>query len=299
MSILNRPSDGLVSALIALRRAIIAYGPQTGQQLIELCAPDGEGMDGAGLARKTLTRWRQLGVFEEQEDGKIALAPIAQGIEADDLKALRFFLLRTVLAAENNPNLAEDRGDEEAQSETSRCTDFSRAASWALSQDPYSFATSFQIVERVTSEQRIAIRLFSNSTRWNGFIEWAHFLGIGIQSKGGLLPNPFIAVQAVLTDVFRGARELNQETFLSRLSDALPIIDGGQYSKTVETLTDRPWRKWEQNELSPCLSLALKTLSETKMLRLESRSDASQRILLGRGAQEDYSFSHVVHLRPV
>lgn len=39
MSILNRASDGLSSVLVALWRALLAYGPMPEGDLLGLCAP--------------------------------------------------------------------------------------------------------------------------------------------------------------------------------------------------------------------------------------------------------------------
>lgn len=297
MSILNRPSDGLLTVLLALRRAIIAYGPQTDSRLLELCAPDSSAISDPGMARKTLTRWAQLRLFEER-DGLITLAPMVREIEADDLQRLRSALLGIVLSAENNPNLAADRdGDEDARSEKSKAGDFSLAASWALAQDPYSFAHTYSVAETMLSEQRVGVRIFSNSTRWNGFIEWAHFLGIGVRtSRTGLILNPSVAVASVLNQVFEETSELNQEAFLSRLAEALPIVEGGRYRRVVDAATAQPWRTAQGNQVSPCLSVALQTLVEGKVIRLEPRSDAPQRTLLGRRGREGYTFSHVVRL---
>ena len=69
MSILNRPSDGLLSVLLALRRAVLAYGPRPDSELIELVAPSSVVTEGKpDLARKTLNRWKQLGFFDDVDE---------------------------------------------------------------------------------------------------------------------------------------------------------------------------------------------------------------------------------------
>jgi hypothetical protein len=299
MSILNRPSDGLPSVLLALRRALIAYGPLAGDRLLELCAPKSQALSDLGMARKTLKRWIHLGFFQQDDAGVVKLAPLPKKIEADDLPRLRSLLLRLVLTPENNPTLSAERDDDdEDRADSSKSADFSLAASWALSQDPYSFPRSFPEAEKRLSEQRISFRLFSNSTRWNGFAEWSAFLGVGCQAaKIGLVLNPYFAVASVLDEVFETATELGQDTFLSRLAEALPIIDGGRYRQMIEAATVRPWHTLQSHQTSPCLSAALQTLVERKVLRLEPRSDATQRVLLGREGREGYTFSHVVRLK--
>src|SRR5580700_8916762 len=98
MSILNRPSDGLLSVLLALQRALIACGAQPEADLLELVAPPSVVPDGKpDMARKTLTRWKQLGFFIQIGD-LIGLSPTIATITADDLDSLRAAVLRLVLA---------------------------------------------------------------------------------------------------------------------------------------------------------------------------------------------------------
>lgn len=297
MSILNRPSDGLVSVLIALRRAVIAYGPLDEDKLLQLCAPDAGPIKDSGMGRKTLTRWKQLGVFEPTANARITLSADVKGIVADDLATLRATLLRLVLAEQNNPGLAAERSDdEEARTEQTRSTDFSLAAAWALAQDPYTFATSHPQAEALRTSQGLENRLFSNNTRWNGFVEWAMFLGIGTSVGGNLVLNPWFALASVLEEVFRGRSELTYEQLLTDLADALPILDGGRYRQVITAQVAQPWKTFRDNEASPCLSLGLRTLQEKKILHLDSRSDAPECTLLGRGGRTLSTFSHAVRV---
>jgi len=295
MSILNRASDGLLSVLLALRRALIAYGPQPEARLLELCAPPSVVSDGKpDMARKTITRWKQLGFFEEV-DGQLRLHTDVATIGVDDLDGLRAAILRLVLAPANNPVLTSDGGDDNEKSKASDCT---YAAAWALTQDPYSFPAKYRGgVEALQASQGVEPRPFANDTRWVGFAEWAVFLGIAWSAqKVGLVIDPAFAVRVSLPDVFMDAPELPQEPFLARLADILPIVDTGRYHVAVMSQTARPWRPARANHISPCLSAALLTLEARGDLRLEARSDAPQRILVGRGGSEVRPVSHVLRL---
>lgn len=294
MSILNRPSDGLSTVLLALHRALIAYGPQEEDRLLQLVAP--EAITDQSMARKTLTRWKQLGVFETTASGRVALTSTLKRIECDDLRGFRSAMLKLVLSEENNPGLSEEREDDDARSEISKATDFSRAAAWTLAQDPYAFGTTHREIEALLKEQRPTTKLFSNDTRWQGFVEWATFLGVACDVKGGLVPNPYFAIECVLDAVFGKSSELGQRELLVRLADALPIVDGGRYRRATDALITQPWRTYRDNEVSPCVSLGLRTLQEKKILRLESRSDAPQAMLLGRGGRDMFTFSHCIRV---
>lgn len=100
MSILNRPSDGLLTVLLALRRAVLAYGPQSDSDLIELVAPSSVVPEGKpDLTKKTLSRWKQLGFFDDV-DGVVHLNSAIASIGSDDLPGLRAVVLRLVLAGQ-------------------------------------------------------------------------------------------------------------------------------------------------------------------------------------------------------
>jgi len=298
MSILNRTSDGLLSVLVALRRALVAYGPQEEDRLLALCAPPSVVPAGKPeMARRTLTRWKQLGVFEEIE-GRIQLHPDVALVMPDDLEGFRRALLPFVLAPRNNPLLVENRQDSDGEGgENSLASDFARAAAWVLAQDPYAFSAKHSDVDRLQAQQKVVPIPFINNTRWNGFEEWAPFLGVAwTASRVGLVPDPAFAVRSAMTEVFAGIAELAQEVFLARLAQTLPIVDGGQYWRAVERQVERPWRRIQEHEVSPCLSLALLHLESGRDIRLETRSDAPQKVLLGRGGRELRLVSHVVRL---
>jgi hypothetical protein len=294
VSILNRPSDGLLTVLLALRRALVAYGPQPEARLLELCAPPSI-VAKPDMARRTMTRWTQLGFFEEVE-GQFQLHKQIANVGTDDLDGLRMAVLRLVLAPTNNPLLASDPDSDIERSLASDCT---RAIAWAMAQDPYSFQgiVGHPAAEALETHQGVEPRLFRNDTRWFGFKDWAPFLGMAFpSSRGSIVLNPAYAVRAVLNEVFANTRELALELFMARLAEQLPVLDGGSYRLIVDAQVSRPWRIHRDNEISPSLSAALLTLEASGNIRLEPRSDAPQRILLGRGGNQVRSISHVVRL---
>jgi hypothetical protein len=242
------------------------------------------------MARKTLTRWKQLGFFKDV-DGMISLSePIAR-IDTDDLDGLRVGVLRLILAPENN---AAVLGEDSDDGEGSKAADCTRALAWALVQDPYAFPSTYKSGEALQDKQGVKPRIFINDTRWSGFAEWAVFLGIAWFALQNLVPSPAFAVRKMLNDVFLDASELPQTEFFVRLAAVLPVVDGGSYRKAVEAQISRPWRKEIPNEVSPSLSAALMTLEAEGALRLEARSDAPSRRLLGATGRELRPISHLV-----
>jgi hypothetical protein len=289
MSLLNRPSDGLLSVLIALYRAAIGFGRRPETELLRLVAPQSIVPDGkADMARKTLTRWKQLGFFHE-EGGFISLSADIKSIPSNDFNAFRGAVLRLLLLPSNNPAV------QEVDSEGSRASDCTRAIAWALAQDAYSFPATYRGVESLQHDQNVQPKIFTNDTRWGGFAEWAVFLGIGYEAaKLPFVPCPAFAVTMVLPDVFSDKSELQQSEFFGRLATYLPVVDGGSYRQAVEAQIKRPWRIQPANETSLSLSAALLSLEAQGILRLEMRSDAPSRMLLGRGGRELRPVSHFI-----
>jgi hypothetical protein len=231
-----------------------------------------------------------LGFFTDIA-GTVHLSSRIAEIASDDLVGLRTAILRLVLAPDNNPALLDTEEDYEA----SKASDCTRAIAWTLAQDPYAFPPKYKGgVEALQDAQGVRPRLFANDTRWAGFSEWATFLGVGWPTtKIAFVPDPAFAVRSALDDVFLETTEVPQAAFFARLADSVPIVDGGRYRVSVESQIARPWRDQLTTEISPSLSAALLTLEAEGALRLESRSDAPQRMLLGRGGRELRPLSHL------
>jgi hypothetical protein len=204
-------------------------------------------------------------------------------------------VLRLVLLPSNNP---EFETDSDAALEKSKASDCTRAMAWALAQDPYSFPSKYKDgAETLQDDQGVSPRPFTNDTRWGGFLEWATFLGAGFRAaRVGFVPVPSFAVQTTLATVFGEARALAQADFFERLAQYLPIVDGGSFRLQMAAQTSRPWRAESVTEVSPSLSAALLTLEASGILRLEERSDAPQRMLLGAGGRPVHPVSHIERL---
>lgn len=301
MSILNRPSDGLLSVLLALHRAISAYGPMSEVRLLALCAPPTVVPEGRpDMAKRTLSRWKQLGFFKDTARG-VALAQIARLDPEADLDRLRKVILDLVLAPKNNPGFGGDgSGTERSEGEGSLAEDFTRAAAWVLSQDPYTFDSKWPAVEALLLTQQVTPKAIVNDVRWQGFVEWSTFLGLGWASSGtNLNLDPAASVGWALGAVFDRDHELGQKSFLDRLAEELPVVDGGRYRQAVEETVGRHWRALKPHEISPSLSAALTHLEATGAIRLEHRSDASIATLIGHDQRAMRQFSHVVRGRVV
>jgi hypothetical protein len=288
MSLLNRPSDGLPSVLIAIFRTLRAYGSMPETELIELLAPSTTVKQ--DMAKKTLTRWKQIG-FIDSDGPALSLAPSIASVRSDDSVLLRTEILRLIFGEKNNATLLLDDPDEDLPSGSA---DLSRALAWSLMQDPFTFPKNLHSVETLQGQQGIFPRAFANDTRWSGFQEWAVFLGMAVNSGKGITPNPALALSGFLDEIRGSSIELPQGVFLQRASELIPVLDGGALRKKVESTVKTSWTVLNPSDISPSLSAALLTLEASRRIRFELRSDAPEKNLLGRGARLMRPFSHIV-----
>ncbi len=292
MTVLNRPSDGLASVLLALHRAIITFGPKFEVDLIGLVAPPAMLSDAKpDMARRTLTRWLQLGFFSGGKSEPIHLSEALESLDPKDSHRVRSAILRIVCSRKNNTALHSAAVEDEG--EFSGASDLTRALAWMLIQDPYSFPNTVEEAESLQSKQGIEPKPFINNTRWNGFEEWSVFLGMAIVAGDRLTPNPALAISWFLGEIANGRSELSQAEFLDAVATALPVLDGGYLRRAVEDGIKNPWAIMSPTDISPSLSIALLTLEAQQLLRLEMRSDAASRNLLGAQSRAFRSFSHV------
>ena len=289
MSLLNRPSDGLPSVLVAIFRALLAFGPMPEPELVDLIAP--ATVLKPDMAKKTLARWKQLGLISSGEGSVVELSPAIAAVRPDDPMRLRTELLRVIFQEKNNATLLLDEPDDDLPSGSA---DLCRALSWSLMQDPFTFPKNLHSVEALQGQQGISPRPFANDTRWSGFQEWAVFLGMAINSGRGITPNPALALAGFLDEIRDSKAEMSQADFLGRASELLPVLDGGSLRRRVEGTVTTSWTVLNPSDISPSLSAALLTLEASRQLRFELRSDAPEKNLLGRGARHVRPFSHII-----
>ena len=297
MSILNKASDGLVSTLVALVRASVMFGTMQRAKLLGVCNPESLGDDREDLAARTLNTWIKLGLFESTDKGDIKVVDKYRIVlrKADvSVESLGGVARDFVLLENNNENFWDD--------DNNRAADFTRAVSWMLAQDVHEFMpTSATQVETTYLEQVKAAKyqIFSNKTRWPGFVSWATFLGFGrseSKATGGFIMDPTQVLDEVLEELLPNNEEVGVENFLSDLAKAVPVFDGGKYRKEVESIlkTDK-WKMIGANELSTSLSRAIIRLESQGRIHLEKRSDSTANYnLIGR---KDKSVRSVTHVR--
>jgi hypothetical protein len=291
MSLLNLPSDGLHSVLVAMHRTLEYEGPIEKERLLDLCGP--EEVSDPKQVRQTMNRWLELGLLRES-NGKISLNAEIPKCERTT-EHLPSVARQRLMAPENNEKFWE--------LENSRGADFSRTVSWFLAQDVYEFEPSKweEVQSRIQSQAPGEDRfLGKNDTRWTGFRAWAPFLGFGyVNRENCFIIDPTPAVRNVMPVVFAGQRTMAADDFQNRLCEALPVIDGGEYRLKVEILLrqatgPKAWHPTPDGQISTSMSRALLGLAASGSLGVEMRSDAKARLILtGRDRRALDNFSHL------
>lgn len=289
MTILNSTSDGNLSVLYSMSQYLHSFGGKPKDELIAEFSYENE-----DVPRQTINRWLQIGFFTEVEE-KVELPNDLRDVEDFVFKdALRTAVRRAVFEKKNNPE------DLFFQNKDSLASDFTRTIAWSMFQEPLQFSSCLR-------------NLSTYQTRWTGqfpnaktlndvwFLQlrrWAEFLGF---FEGGVL-DCSLAVKGEIDEIFLNASsfiiEENEvsllpiDKFLSQLSIAIPVIDGGLYNKRIAKAgTSLP--NWSDEQLSPCLSLALYRLEVEKVISLEAKADAALTKILDVGHSQTIEVSYV------
>ncbi len=294
MSLLNLTNDGLPNVLVVLYEAVArARSPLTREDLLDAVAPSEAVTDDGKMARQTLNRWRDLGLFVESDNViTLAVTPSSDLRGAGEvLSSVRREARRCALSETNNENLWATEG--------AKAADFTRSLAWLLAQDVY--RTKFNDLEELEGRQ-IAdqqARLMRNDTRRNGLQFWAHFLGFVRQPGGGEI-DPTVAVRDILPDCLEPGEDMPASDFVDKLAATLPVLDRGVWRKAVEArLEPQALPTLVEGQLSTSLSRALLSLMMAEELQFENRADVGSGVVFtGRdGLRPNYRYSWVKRTR--
>lgn len=290
MSLLNLASDGLPNILVTLAATLQrARKPLTRAELLARIAPEGIAHEDGKMARQTLNRWLELGLFAEVDEAVRLTQPLetSAGDEAALLAAVRLAARRRALSEDNNADLWAHV--------QAKAADFTRSLAWLLAQDVYRF--SFGDIETLEATQiaDTESRLMRNNTRQNGLKYWGHFLGF-VREPGGGQIDPTCAIRESLSRCIADGEGMPASDFIRNLAEELPVLDGGRWRVAVEDRLNRQaLSALAEGQLSTSLSRALRNLSMEGILAFENRADVGRTIVLtGRdGLRSDYRYSWV------
>lgn len=290
MSLLNLASDGLPNILVSLAATLQrARKSLTRAALLARVAPEGVANEDGKMARQTLNRWLELGLFEENNESIRLVPPLESAVndEAALLAAVREAARRCALSEVNNPDLWAHR--------EAKAADLTRSLAWLLAQDVYRF--SFGDIEALEAAQiaDTSSRLMRNDTRQNGLKYWSHFLGF-VREPGGGEIDPTCAIRESLNRCIVRGEGMPAADFIRNLADELPVLDGGRWRVAVEDRLERQaLPALAEGQLSTALSRALIQLNMEGLVIFENRADVGRSIVLtGRdGIRPDYRYSWI------
>jgi len=300
MALLNPPQILPNVAAVLLRTVRGSEGQQISREELERAAAPSALQRGEGGASgpgskgfdDTLTACIVIGLFERNGD-VIGLDPRLSDNVRDRRKEPdpRRLLRELVLAEQLNFGLWDS-------AEGAR--DLTRALAWYLAQDPLRSPGGWNEqggVDLVQEAQFAAAeRVFSNDTRWGAFTRWATFLGFAVrlprETKTVLVPDPTVAVRDVAAALLSSGRvEIN--AFVEELGRTLPVLDGGEYRRSVESRMRPDAVAASTDQLSPSLAHALLRLRDERFLVIEDLADAPMKMRLPRGFGPERTVTHV------
>jgi hypothetical protein len=135
-----------------------------------------------------------------------------------------------------------------------------------------------------------------NETKFNGWRQWAVFLGLGWVFRYGarqvLIPSAYSRVKDALCKVSSGAETISMKEFVDRLGKACPELDGGDLFRR-SYLISRSGVNAQQ--LSLMVSSALRALHADGTIKLVKERDAISWYLFPAQGQEFHS--EVTHVQ--
>lgn len=282
MSLLNRPSHGLPSVLMALVRALTYLDtPPKREQVEALLAPGEIDRD---QVRKTLNKWIRIGLLEENEGLIRISAPYQHRTRDPDVarRGLRKDARQAIFGRQ-----MDEVADEEGERHPAQ--DFLEGISWYLAQDVYALPGSAWLeVDRRQGRQTGKQWPLVNDTRWQGLIDWGHFLGFIWPFGESIVPDPSLALGDCLGEIMDTDETLGISVFMTRAAEVLPVLDGGEYRMSVEAeMAKGAWHPPAPHQVSTSTSLALQRLERTGRIAILNRDDAIDRreLLLSAGTK--------------
>ena len=178
MSILNRPSKGQPSVLVALAKTL--WGSEAGglpaDQLVSRAAP--ASLCDQKQARGALNTWLKLGLFTQAKSGGIGFATDLAASE--DFKPQTLHWLRAAAREvafrpkNNNPFFAANHTpDNDEEDADGLASDLSRGAAWLLAQSLDVRLVTYRQASGLATKQLGNFQLvLQNDTRWKPLVDW-------------------------------------------------------------------------------------------------------------------------------
>lgn len=292
MSIVNNASAGSsLSLLHLIDRVLLRKGkPVSRTEILELLRPEFlPKSDGAKRRfEENLKFWIKEGIWAEDESG-ITTVP-----EDATEKNLAHRILTLIVRN------SKDTTDSSILDGT-RVEPFFRAMTCLLAQQAYTFMGG-DVLEPGKYEEAVnkwlpGGRGLNLTNELTVFLQYGKFLGFLEPFGVGYIVDPTRAIEPNLKSVFGGESKLLLKTFIDKLAELVPLLDGGRFRILLEPLMqDLGWHPREVSQVSPALSHALVRLESSFQLRFDKASDDknSMQLQLPGGVIRDVGDVHYV-----
>lgn len=290
MSIINNAHSGSSLSLLCLIDNILIKlkGSPSNEELLNICRPDGLAKkdNQEGKFSQTLNFWVTEGLYVN-ENGSIKLNHLYE--KADSLSYRVLMCLLSNLSPECD--LDGDRAER-----------LFTSLACLLSIDQYTFygkgyIESNMLVGKLNNESVVNI----NGNYPSTLIEYGVFLGFfeyveKFERSSRYICDPTRAIENVLDEIFSGENELQGGEFVKKLSEILPILDGGYYRTKVEAQMHTKHNRIN-NEISASLSHALFRLNVANKIGFVDRADNKESLTVRLPDGERSSISWIVDRR--
>jgi len=286
--VLNRPSEGLTSVLLVLWRTVRANkNAIKKERLIAHCAPPKGVADQQKQVKQTLTTWTDLGIFRESGDEIRLTDPFA----------------KLEYRKEKDPTHLDFRRATRHVAMTSTHTkaqDFQRAAATLLASDIFgSHFSGHREIQKWenTHLQETDTPLFTNDTRWAGFVSWIQFLELAWSVGSTFMLDPTDAVKQELHNILHPDQKTSFPTFMTALAKRVPYLDSGRLQQQHLKRRSERFKIADpaKNEVSPAVSLAIIRLEQSRDIRLTREADTHAMHLLTKAFKSipGKEFTHI------
>ncbi|CNK94596.1 protein DpdG [Yersinia frederiksenii] len=106
--------------------------------------------------------------------------------------------------------------------------------------------------------------------------EFGRFLGfLELMPDGNYVTDPTRAIQYFLPEIFGNTHSLPAKIFVANMAEVLPMMDGGQFRKTVHDVMQqqKDWSAPNGDNICTSTSIALQRLETSKQIILNTGSD--------------------------
>ena len=264
-------------------------------KIISLLAPDGiAGEDGnksgSEQIRKTINEAESIGIVTSHEDS-VKLNDSFSKWDGNTNKDFVDIIRKQILNESVNTKVSETWASQLGARElTNAIAWYNTIPFHSLKKDnkeivklqsaSFGSQSPFQETDSDGKTTDISTWPLTRNERLPAFKNWCVFLGFGWfgPKNDVLIPDPTIAIESVLRNIFEEEKELSAKKFRIRLGNSLPVLEGGKYLKLVEAnYSEEKSDAVENNtiDFSQATSFALLTLQERKLVKFDSVADGS------------------------